>query len=452
MYLDSKKTQKKITLGALIALMCLISIPIISLADGAAEPASLATDLAFYAGAFSTAVTASVNPTATMAVLSILGAIENAAVYSPDSVVLCNIADFLNGIPIIREVGKLPIANPYAAVFLTLVAAALIVIHSFAESKMVSEETIDKLDKLVGYICTVSISLLPFVTTEALEADPPGTKGIAGFTAGAGATAQTTPGWQTFVLAGITIIAITIFYNVIYSCVDYWEMIVAAVPVKGTSLIWQIIKAFIHFILVLLQIFAPVVSFIISIHLAVAALFLFRILKRNAQYYKDIYVYTVLRKIFKRNDPVPRIERYVPRRLKKLYPDMEIAMSMYTFHGVARLAKRSRVWLVKEGDKVDVIYNRLIRKPYIVSWNDLCQRHEGKTLYIDQCARFLRIRSEDRKLEIIMSNRYKPEIPMFSELLNLKDFGPVKEEIKETKKMKRKLRRKNKKNQAVEPV
>ena len=100
MYLDSKKTQKKITLGALIALMCLISIPLISLADGTAEPASFATDLAFYAGAFSTAVTASVNPTATMAVLSILGAIENAAVYSPDSAVLCDIANFLNGIPI----------------------------------------------------------------------------------------------------------------------------------------------------------------------------------------------------------------------------------------------------------------------------------------------------------------------------------------------------------------
>lgn len=445
MYLDSKKIQKKTLVGALIALMCLMTIPLISLADGTGEPASLAADLAFYAGAFSTAVTASVNPTATMAILSILGAIENAAVYSPDSVVLCNIADFLNGIPIIREVGKLPISNPYAAVFLTLVAAALIVIHSFAESKMVSEETIDKLDKLIGYICTVSISLLPFVTNEALETDPPGTKGLA-------PAANTAPGVQTYVLAGITIIAITIFYYVIYSCMDYWEMIVAAIPVKGTSFIWQIIKAFLHFILVLLQLFAPVISFIISIHLAVAALFLFRILKRNAQYYKDIYVYTVLRRIFKRNDPVPRIEKHIPRRLKRLYPNMEIAMSMYTFHGVARLAKRSRVWLVKEGDKVDVIYTRLIRKPYIVSWQDLCKRHEGKTLYIDQCARFLRIRSEDRKLEIIMSNRYKPEIPMFSELLDLKDFGPVKEEIKESKKLKRKLRRKSKKNQAVESV
>lgn len=448
MYLDLNKTKKKTIIGVMTALMCVVMIPLISMADGG-EPATLATDLAFYAGAFSTAVTASVNPTATMAVLSILGAIENAALYSPDSVVLCDIANFLNGIPIIREVGKLPIANPYAAVFLTLVAAVLIVIHSFAESKMVSEETIDKLDKLIGYICTVSISLLPFVTTEALEADPPGIKGAAGgiragIMMGAPDTAQT-PGVQTYLLAGITIIAITICYNVIYSCMDYWEMIVAAVPVKGTSFIWQIIKAFIHFILVLLQLFAPVISFIVSIHLAVAAIFLFRILKRTAQYYKDVYVYTVLRKIFKRNDPVPRIEKYVPRKLKKLYPNMEIAISMYTFHGVARLAKRSRVWLIKEGDKVDVVYNRYIKKPYIISWTELCGKHEGKTVYMEQCLRFLKIRTEDRKLELNLSNRYKPEVEMLSELLNLKDFAPVKQEIKENKKMERKLRRKRKK-------
>ncbi len=446
----SDKSRLKRASGLLVAMMCIVLIPTISLAAGygparAPDTASFATDLAFYGGAFSTAVTASVNPTATMAVLAILGSIENAAIYSPDSAFLCNVADFLNGIPILREIGKLPIANPWAAVFLTLIAAALIVIHSFAESKMVSEETIDKLDKLVGYICTVSIALLPFVTTEALEADPPGVKGgaLAARTFHfIGAAKTSAPGWQTYILAGITVIAITIFYYCNYTCMDNWEVIVAAVPVKGTSLIWQIIKAFLHMILVLLQIFAPVVSFIVSIHLAVAGLFLFRILKRVAQYYKDIYVYTILRKIFKRNDPVPRVEKHVPKRLRKLYPTMEIAMSVYTFHGFARLAKRSRIWLIKDGDKVDLVYKRLIRKPYIISWNDLREKHKNQPVYIEQCARFLRIRTEDRKLELIMSTRYKPETAMLSQLLDLKDFGPVKEEIKETKKSKRKLRRK----------
>lgn len=435
--------------GAFACLMCLILIPMVSLAAGTgmsaeADASHFATDLAFYAGAFSTAVTASINPSATMAVLAILGAIENAAIYQPDSAVLCSIADFLNGVPILREVGKLPIANPYAAVFLTLIAAVLIIIHSFAESKFVSEETIDKLDKLIGYICTVSISLLPFVTNDALEADPPVIKGAAltrsaGFFSNAPAG---THGPGTYILAGITVIAITVFYYCIYSCVDNWEVIVAAFPMKGTSLIWQIVKALIHALLLVLQIFAPVISFIISIHLAVAGLFLFRILKRNSQYYKDVYVFTILRKIFKRNDEIPKIEKHVPRKLKKLYPGMELCMSVYTFHGIGRLPKRSRVWLIKEDGKLDIVYKRLIRKPFIVSWSDLRAQHEGKQFYLETCARFLKIRTEDRKFEAVMSTRYKPETEMLSELLDLKDFEPVKQEIKETKKLKRRMKHK----------
>ena len=456
--IESNKTRLKRTVGAFTALLCVLLLPVISLAAGTggvggisheAGITDFATSLAFYAGAFSTAVTASVNPTATMAVLAIIGSIENAAIYQPDSAFLNAIADFMNGIPILREVGKLPIANPWAAVFLTLIAAALIVIHSFAETKALSAETIDKLDKLVGYICTVSISLLPFVTTEALEADPPGAK-TAALTGrmvvilGKSSTKQG-PAWYTFVLAAVSIVAITVVYYVMHTCVEYWEIIVAAIPVKGTSLIWQIVKAIIHLILVILQIFAPIISVIVSIHLAVAAFFLFRILKRNAQYYKDIYVYTVLRKIFMRYDPVPRIEKHVPYRLKKLYPTMEIAMSVYTFRGVARLAKRSRVWLIKDGDKTDIVYKRLIRKPYIISWKDLGIQHGGKTLYMEQCARFLRIRTEDRMLEVVMSTRYKNDVQMLSELLGLQDFAPVKQEIKETKKEKRKLKRMKKK-------
>ena len=117
-------------------------------------------------------------------------------------------------------------------------------------------------------------------------------------------------------------------------------------------------------------------------------------------------------------------------------------MSLYTFHGVARLAKRSRVWLIKEGDKIDVVYKRFIRKPYIISWNDLRKQHEDKPFYLESCARFLKIRTEDLRFEVVMSTRYKPQTEMISELLDLKDFEPVKQEIKETKKLKRKQKRK----------
>ena len=408
--IDTNKGHIRRTAGVLTALVCILLIPTVSLAagfgpDDRVDGMRFATDLAFYAGAFSTAVTASVNPTATMAILSILGSIENASVYSPDSVFFTTIADFLNGVPIIREVGKLPIANPYAAIFLTLVAVAIIIIHSFAESKMVSEVTIDKLDKLVGYICTVTISLLPFVTNDALAKDPPGHKAVSALARTAvilGKPSKSSgPEWYTYVLAGISVIAITIFYYCIYTCVNNLEVIIAAIPVKGTSLIGQIVKALLHFTLILLQIFAPVISLILSIILSIAGVLLFGVLTRISQYYKDIYVYTVLRKIFKRTDPVPRIEKHVPWRIRRRYPDMEIAMSVYKLSGINKVPKRMRLWLIKDPNGVYLIRKRLIRKPVVIVWNDLKDRFEGRQFYFESCARFIRIRTEDKFLELM---------------------------------------------------
>ena len=447
--LETNKTTLRRTTGVFSALLCLLLIPMVSLAAGpgstySAQTTRYATDLAIYAGAFSTAVTASVNPTATMAVLSILGSIENAAIYSPDSVFFNTIADFLNGVPIVREVGKLQIANPYAAVFLTLVAVAMIVIHSFAESKIVSEISIDKLDKLIGYICTVTISLLPFVTNDALEKDPPGIKAGSNLVRSAGMLAKTHdtgPEWYTYVLAAITVVAITIVYYCVYTCVNNLEVIIAAIPVKGTSLIWQLFKGALHIVLVILQIFAPVVSFVVSIILSIIGIILFRILARAAAYYKDVYISTVIARIFKRNEPVPRVEKHVPLKIRKLYPDMEVGMAVYKFTGLAKMPKRTKLWLVKDNSGVYIIRNRLIRKPLIIPWSNVQKQYEGKKLYMESCMRFLRIRTEDKYLELIMSVRYKPETEMLCEMLGLEDFAPVAKEIKENKKLKRKLRR-----------
>ena len=451
--LDTNKTMLKRSAGALAALLCLLLIPTVSLAAGfggtnqAAQTTRYATDLAIYAGAFSTAVTASVNPTATMAVLSILGSIENAAIYSPDSVFFNTIADFLNGVPIVREVGKLQIANPYAAVFLTIVAVAMIVIHSFAESKIVSEISIDKLDKLIGYICTVTISLLPFVTNDALEKDPPGIKAGSNLARSAGILAKSShdsgPEWYTYVLAGITVVAITIVYYCVYTCVNNLEVIIAAIPVKGTSFIWQLFKGTLHIVLVILQIFAPIVSFVVSIILSIIGIILFQILARAAAYYKDVYISTVLARIFKRNEPVPMIEKHIPLKLRKLYPDMEVGMAVYKFTGLAKMPKRTKLWLIKDKDGVYIVRKRLIRKPLIIPWSTVQKNYEGKKLYMESCMRFLRIRTEDKYLELIMSVRYKPETEMLCEILGLEDFAPVAKEIKENKKLKKKLRRSN---------
>ena len=62
---------------------------------------------------------------------------------------------------------------------------------------------------------------------------------------------------------------------------------------------------------------------------------------------------------------------------------------------------------------------------------------------MESCLRFLRVRTEDKYLELIMSVRYKPEIPMLSELLGLEDYTPIAEENKVTTKIRNKFRRGN---------
>ena len=452
--LESRSVKiNKILAGVLTVLFCLYIIPMISLAAGTGtgvqQPDSYTWQLTYYAGVFSTAVTCSVNPSATMAILAVFGSIENAAAYT-DNAVMLKIAGFLNGIPVIREMGKTPVANPYAAALLIVIAIAWIVVHSTAVSEFLAKWiSMDKVDRVCNSIYIAGISLLPLVSNDALAANPPGGKSAEAVSKASALISGTSrvvrPGIGTYVLAAVVTIAATILGNFVYSCVSNWETIVAAIPVKGTSLIWQIVKAFIHIGLIMLQMFAPVVSFIVSVHLAVACIFLFRILNRNAQYYKDIYVHAILSKVFKKKEPVSVIEKRVPRRLKKLYPSMEMAISLYTFHGYARLAKRSRVWLIKEGDKTDIVYKRLIRQPFVISWAELCEKHGNKPVYLEQCLRFLRIRTEDRKLEFVLSNRYKQESEKLSEVLGLKDFEAVKQEKKDAKQLEKEQKRKRKK-------
>lgn len=459
--LESRSVRiNKFLAGVLIAILCLYLIPMISLAAGFGYDSQFPStnhytwQLTYYAGVFSTAVTCSVNPSATMAILAVFGTIENAATYT-DNAVLIKIANFLNGIPIIREMGKTPVANPYAAALLIVIAIAWIIIHSTAISEFVSKWiSMDKLDRICNSVYIGGISLLPLVSNDALAANPPGSKSAETVAKASSlitrASQSAKPSIGTSILTVVVTIVVIILGNIVYSCVSNWETIVAAIPVKGTSLIWQIVKAFIHIGLMLLQMFAPVVSAIISLHLLVACIFLFRILKRTSQYYKDIYIYAVVGKVFKRNEPVSVIEKRVPRKIRKLYPSMEIAISLYTFHGYARLAKRSRVWLIKEGDKVDLVYNRLIRKPFIVTWADLCEKHGNKPVYLEQCLRFLRIRTEDRKLEFVLSSRYKEETALLSETLGLKDYEVVKQEKKEAKQLKKELKKKGKKTKLGE--
>ena len=377
----------------------------------AAAPMTVGKSISYYTGIFSTAVTASVNPTATMAVLSALGAIENAAKYSPDSAFFNSIADTLNGIPVVNTAAELPIANPYAAVFLTLVAAIMIILHSFAESKIVSQATIDKLDKFSGWIGVTALSLMPMFTTESLEKTSRTAKHAAAAVSlqTAGTSASSGAPWYVWVIGITTLILASVVYFCCYSCVDNIGTICAAVPVKGLNIVEQIIKALVHAGMILLQLTFPVLSFIISVIIAILGILLFKVLARISFYYKEVYIRPILHLLFRNDKPVDTLHKKLPRSIRKKYKDIELGFPVFVIKGIRKVKSRAPLWFVKQKDgQAHLIQKKSWGRIQELSVSELREANPNAVLV--SCRRFTELKSPDKKFSIVIGNSYKPYI------------------------------------------
>ena len=395
----------------------------------AAAPMTVGKSISYYTGIFSTAVTASVNPTATMAVLSSLGAIENAAKYSPDSAFFNTIADTLNGIPVVNTAAELPIANPYAAVFLTIVAAIMIVLHSFAESKIVSQATIDKLDKFSGWIGVTALSLMPMFTTESLEKTAHASKNAAAaavFLHAESTSVSAGAPWYVWVIGITTLILASVVYFCCYSCVDNIGTICAAIPVKGLNIVEQIIKALIHAGMILLQLTFPILSFIVSVILAVLGILLFKVLSRITFYYKEVYIRPVLHLLFRKDKPVDKLHKKLPRKIRKRFKDIELGFPVFVIKGVRKVKSRAPLWFVKESSGASHL---ILRK----SWGRIQElpvteiREANPNAVLVSCRRFTELKTPDKKFNIVIGNSYKSYIEDIGKGLGF----PVKEEASE---------------------
>lgn len=387
---------------------------------------TIGRSLGYYTGIFSTAVTASVNPTATMAALSALGAIENASLYSPESAFFNTIADSLNSIPVLNAAADLPIANPYAAVFLTLVAAVMIVLHSFAESKIVSQATIDKLDKLTGWIGVTALSLMPLLTNENFEKTARSGKNASHIaeTVSAGAVNVTNAApWYVWIIGIFTLIIASIVYSICYDCVDNIGTICAAVPVKGLNIVEQIIKALIHAGMILLQITFPAISFIVSILVAIAGILLFNVLRRITFYYKEVYIRPVLHRIFRKDKEISRIHKKTPGKIRKRYPGLDLSVPMFVFRGIPKFKTRQAVWFITTDNGGSALIRRkAFGRIEEIAADEIKNNYPGVELI--EYRRFYSLRTTDKKFNIVISKSYREFAEIISRSFNV-PFTPA---------------------------
>lgn len=355
----------------------------------------------YYSGIFSTAVTTSVNPTATMATLATLGAIENAAIYSPDSAFFNTLADYLNSVPIICEASNLSIANPVAAVFLTLVAAIMIVVHSFSESKLLTSATIDKLDKFIGWLGITAMSLMPLVTNDRVD---PRVLLIRPAMPGVLAVSNLAP-WYMWVFGIGALVVATVIYSFVYDAFDNIGTICAAVPVKGLNIVEQILKAILHAGLILIQIKYPIVSLIVSIIIAIIGIILFGFLGRLTGYYKEVYAKFFLHRIFSKNKPVTLVHKKLPYRIKRKYKEIGFAIPLFAIKGIDKMKKRKIIWLIATKGEVHLLTKKSFFRTREIYLDDLKAKYPDMMLI--EYKRFMRLESADKKLSVVVGNFYK---------------------------------------------
>ncbi|MBR4544038.1 MAG: hypothetical protein IKO53_07495 [Lachnospiraceae bacterium] len=381
---------------------------------------TLIENIGSYAGIFSVTVTASVNPTGTLAIISLIGVIEKSDQYFPNAKWLEGPQHFLCATPIIRTAANLPISTPAVTIILTIVTIALYVVRSTSVSKALSAPTIDKIEEFSGYIVTVALSFMPVAMVRTVQA------------ADIGDTTQKVVSVGTYAallfLSLVSAIFNLIVYIVIHNCLDAVELLAAAIPIKGMNVVVEILKAILHLTLVVLQIVSPFLCVILGIIFFIISLILFRWLSVLSVYYTHVYVKPVLRKVFRSHEVSPFMHKKFPKRGRKKYPELTMAIPAFSMNRRARLVKkRELIWLSERAGEPVFLKIKPLRRIKEISMEEMNPLH--REVYLQKTLRFTRIVSEDHTVEIIFSSEYNDRWEVLLERFGLKDYRVVQDRL-----------------------
>ncbi|MCQ2493701.1 MAG: hypothetical protein MJ104_03785 [Lachnospiraceae bacterium] len=369
--------------------------------------------LEMYCGSFANAVPMAVNPTATMAVLSIVGMVERSDELWPNASWLEGPRTFLEKIPLVRNAETLPVANPWCAIIFTIMTIALYVVRSIKACKAISQETIDKVERIGGQVINVCLVLLQFTSVAIAEA--------AGTTVSAVRTGATVLG---VVLGVIAAVLCAVVYFIVSKCIEGIEAIATGMPVAATNAVSQVAKFFVHLFATIFQFvsvyFAAIVGLIFT---AICLLILIKI-QKYAVYYRYIYFNPIWRKVFNKNRVIELVSKKFPRRGRKRFADAAYAIPVFSMKKYPkRLVNRELMWLIPVEGVPSLVRIRLFRRVKVYPIQEFYD--QSHVLYVQKTVRFIRILTEEKDVEMIFSNEYESYLDYLRQVLGAYDFQIV---------------------------
>lgn len=371
--------------------------------------------LEMYCGSFANAVPMAVNPTATMAVLSIVGMLERSDELWPSATWLDGTRTFLEKIPLVRNAEQLPCANPWMAILFTVLTIALYVVRSIKACKAISQETIDKIERIAGQVINVCLVLLQFTQVAMVEA--------AGSTGSSIRTGATVLG---VVLGVVAALSCAIMYYIVSKCIEGIEAIATGMPVAATNAASQVAKLFTHLFATIFQFVSVYFAAIVGIAFTILCLLVLIKIQKYAVYYKHIYFNPIWRKMFNKGSVIEIVSKKFPRRGRKKYADATYAIPVFSMKKYPkRLVNRELMWLVPVDGVASLVRIKAFRKMKVYPLNEL--KAENHVLYMQKTKRFIRILTEEKDMEIIISSEYESYLEFLMQMLGAYDFKIVEE-------------------------
>jgi len=351
------------------------------------DPDTVISSVMFVSG-FPQIMQISIDPAIALSILSVVGLIHNEGWLD------------LGNSGFVNTASALPTANLVMVILLILFALTRSGLDLTRVSSLLDEAFLERANQIIGIIVVVVMNFSHFYASDSAAVE------FATMSANNNEFSSVIIlTFLGFVSSGFSLVTFGLVRSLM-SGVNAAIFIFGLIP--GTFQILKVCKvSLILFYALLCAFFAPV-AVVIGIIILVAAILLFRIMRRLECYYKQIYVKPFVNSVYKwafkkntRENDFPMVIKRLPKYVRETFPDMKICQEAFILRGIPNIAARERAYLVHDNaGETHICW----RKWYYFGWNTVGLNMEA--LYGDPQFRFLMLYSVE---EHVLNKKGEPD-------------------------------------------
>lgn len=392
-------------------------------ATGTVSGSLAGVDLRMLGGAFAPLVGIGGSPLITLTMLSGAGTLLNEGIVNPEH------------IPLSGMLMALPISNLYVLIGLALVTGAKFALSLSSTTKLFSDATLGTIERVLGIVCSIGGVLVITFATTVYAAEIAATSSSAGI----GRVVL------TIIISFVSALIAYVIYVVVRTMVSAGDACATIVlfVFPGATAAVVVIKHITIALYSLLIIFFPAVAVFFGIIVVAIACLMFGRTKRMERYYKHIYLFPLLNRIFRKDYRVPLVPKKLPYGIAEEFDTVELCIECFFMNKKLKLYKRETCWFVRSNGinyifkkrlfgkaiKIEVPTEAYIERPYIFGyWSKKIKPYLYLKIFTDEAQP-----TKQRLINAIIRREHGKSFEELCTIASLVDYNEILEERKRKK-------------------